>query len=146
MFADANPRGSRRRVWITAGAKTHIDDRGVWNVPKRELVSCLQVLLQSRRLTIANVPDRDLLKKELLNFRVKITAAMNETFAAWREGIHDDLVLAVALAVWAADKTPETPGLPIDLGRLDCSPFNRRPEFRMGEFDSNNRRIGWPQW
>jgi hypothetical protein len=34
-----------------------------------------------------------------MDFRVKITAAANETFAA-REGAHDDLVLATALPIW----------------------------------------------
>lgn len=28
--------------------------------------------------------------------------AANEMFGAWREGQHDDLVLAVAIAVWRA--------------------------------------------
>jgi hypothetical protein len=34
--------------------------------------------------------------------RVKITASGNEQYGAWREGEHDDLVLAVALACWGA--------------------------------------------
>jgi hypothetical protein len=46
------------------------------------------------------------LETELQNFRVKITAAANETFGAWRERDHDDLVLALALAVWHAEKQP----------------------------------------
>jgi hypothetical protein len=37
------------------------------------------------------------------NFKAKITASANETFEAWREGQHDDLVLAVALAVWGGE-------------------------------------------
>ena len=39
-----------------------------------------------------------ILIRELETFRVKITEAANETFGAWREGQHDDLLLAVALA------------------------------------------------
>ena len=35
---------------------------------------------------------------------MKITAAANETFEARHEGRHDDLVLAVALAVWAGER------------------------------------------
>ncbi len=38
--------------------------------------------------------------KELTSFKVKITAAANETFGEWREGYNDDLVLALALGVW----------------------------------------------
>ena len=44
--------------------------------------------------------------KELQNFQVKITLSANETFGSWREGIHDDLVLAVSLAAWWAEKHP----------------------------------------
>ena len=38
------------------------------------------------------------------NFRVKVTDAANETFGAWRERPHDDLVLAVAIAAWQAER------------------------------------------
>ena len=45
------------------------------------------------------------LKKELLNFRVKINiSTSHDSYEAWREGDHDDLVLAVALACWRARK------------------------------------------
>ena len=46
-------------------------------------------------------------------FRVKITEAANETFGAWREGQHDDLLLAVALAAWmiAEDALQDRPYL-----------------------------------
>jgi hypothetical protein len=46
------------------------------------------------------------LVEELLNFQVKITASANETFGTWREGRHDDLVLAVAVAAWAGESMP----------------------------------------
>ena len=36
----------------------------------------------------------------------RIFAAANETFGVWREGQHDDLVLAVALACWWAERCP----------------------------------------
>ncbi len=38
------------------------------------------------------LPEAALLVQELLNFQVKITAAGNDTYRAWREGQHDDLV------------------------------------------------------
>jgi hypothetical protein len=34
---------------------------------------------------------------------VKITPTANEAFGAWREGAHDDLVLAVAIAAWEGE-------------------------------------------
>ena len=38
--------------------------------------------------------------------RVKVTLAGNETFEAWRERDHDDLVLAVALALYVGNVQP----------------------------------------
>jgi hypothetical protein len=42
----------------------------------------------------------------LLNFEVRTTQSSNETFGAWREGTHDDLVLAVAMAAWLGESRP----------------------------------------
>jgi hypothetical protein len=96
---------------ITAGDRVGGTKGGAVSVPKKELVSALQAALQTRRLEIAPVPEAETLGRELTTFRVKITAAANETFAAWRERDHDDLVLATALAVWAAEREP-LPQLP----------------------------------
>jgi hypothetical protein len=48
----------------------------------------------------------------LVNFRVKTTAAANEVYGALGAGQHDDLVLAVALAVWQAEREPPPLGKP----------------------------------
>jgi hypothetical protein len=45
--------------------------------------------------------------QELENFRVRITPAVNEVFGDWREGEHDDLVFALALAAWVGENWPE---------------------------------------
>ena len=45
--------------------------------------------------------------RELTTFQVKITPAANEVFGAWRQGAHDDLVLAVAIAIWQAERALE---------------------------------------
>ena len=67
----------------------------------------MQVLLQQRRLKIArSLPDAETLVSELQTFRVKVTLAAAETLDAWRENAHDDLVLAVALACWWAERSP----------------------------------------
>ena len=44
------------------------------------------------------------LVNEFAEMRMKMTAAGNEQYEAWREGSHDDLVLAVALACWGMGK------------------------------------------
>jgi hypothetical protein len=53
----------------------------------------------------------DTLKRELLNFKVKINIATgHDSYEAWREGDHDDLVLAVAMACWCGERYMEKVG------------------------------------
>jgi hypothetical protein len=64
----------------------------------------LEVLLQSRRLREAPaLPSAAMLAKELASFQVKVTDAAEMEMDAWRQGTHDDLVLAVAVAVWLGE-------------------------------------------
>lgn len=35
---------------------------------------------------------------------MKISASGHDTYEAWREGIHDDTVLATAIAIWYAER------------------------------------------
>ena len=94
-------------VSITGGQAVTVAEDRSFHVPKKELVTCLQVVLQGRRLRIARgLHEADVLVRELQQFQVKITQAANETFGVWREGQHDDLVLAVALACWWAERNP----------------------------------------
>ena len=91
-------------VNITRGA-SESQGGGYYGVPKRDLVTGLQVLLQCGGLQIASgIPHGAALAAEMAEMRVKVTAAGNVQFGAWREGTHDDLVLAVALACWGARK------------------------------------------
>src|SRR5262249_30639470 len=93
MVRDADLAAELRPVLITAGHQTTFEDDGSYHVPKKELVSVLQVLLQSRRLKISpELPLASVLEQEFIHFKVKVTAAGNETFEAWRERDHDDLV------------------------------------------------------
>ncbi|MEJ7810414.1 MAG: hypothetical protein WKG32_08375 [Gemmatimonadaceae bacterium] len=92
-------------VTITGGDQVTRDGLA-WRVPKRDLVGALQVLLQSKRLRIAReLPSAAVLVDELLRFRVKINPdTAHDSYGSWREGEHDDLVLALALAVWWAER------------------------------------------
>jgi hypothetical protein len=103
MLRRARPSAAIRPITITAGREIVPDGTG-WHVPKKELVSVLQVLLQSRRLQILRtLPDAAVLVRELETFKVRITASANETFEAWREGQHDDMVLALGVACWVGE-------------------------------------------
>ena len=76
MFREARLTADMKPVLITGGYAT-TNENGVYHTPKKELVSTLQVLLQSRRLQIASLSERETLVKELLAFRVKITVSAN---------------------------------------------------------------------
>jgi hypothetical protein len=84
--------GGDKVTWVHQGAR----------VPKRDLVAAVQTLLQSERLKIAESLElAPTLKKELLGFRVKIDPrTAHDSYEHWREGDHDDLVLATALGCW----------------------------------------------
>ena len=117
-------------VTITGGDSVTHEGR-TYRVPKRDLVSTVQVALQSERLKIAQqLPDAQTLTRELLAFQVKISAeTAHDSYGAWREGAHDDLVLATALAVWYGEqdtlRCPPMPsfafqwGVPIDIAMPD---------------------------
>ena len=109
FLAEKQLAAALERVVITSGQQISRSACGNWHVPKKKLITCLLGLLKSRRLQLAAVPERPALIQELLAFRVKITAAANETFEAWRERDHDDLVLAVALAVWWGEQRGSSP-------------------------------------
>jgi hypothetical protein len=101
-------------ITITGGDSVTKAEGGGLRVPKRDLASAPLVLMQNGQLKIAaEMPLADTLRKELLNFKVKINiATAHDTYEAWREGDHDDLVLSVALACWAGERFPKR-GAPV---------------------------------
>ena len=99
-------RGLRLHAVTITGGDTATYDGTNWRIPKRDLVGAVAVALQTGRLKIAScLPDAATLTRELLNFKVTIDPkTAHDSYGAWRESIHDDLVFAVGLAVWSADK------------------------------------------
>jgi hypothetical protein len=90
-------------VTITGGNSESRDGHR-FSVPKMTLISQLQALLHEGRLQIQKeLPDAAELVRELQDFRVNYTETGRMTFGA-REGRHDDMVLALAMAVWRATK------------------------------------------
>jgi hypothetical protein len=91
-------------VLITGGSDVNQSD-GFWRVPKKILVSTLAIVLQSGRLQIVSgLALRDVLQREMMAFKVKVHKNAHETYDA-QEGEHDDIVIAVALAVWWGERT-----------------------------------------
>ncbi len=93
-------------ITITGGDSVTKAEGGGIRVPKRDLASAPLVLMQNKQLKIAEgLRLADTLKRELLNFKVKINIATgHDSYEAWRENEHDDLVLAVAMACWCGER------------------------------------------
>lgn len=95
-------------VRVVAAGEETTDGRTV-RVPKRDLVGALAVLLETGRLRIAaGLPHGTTLTTELRRFRARVGAAP-DTADDWRDRDDDDLVLAVALGAWHAERHAHVP-------------------------------------
>jgi len=121
-------------VTITAGQSATPNDAGGWNVPKRDLAVTVQVLLQGKWLVVSKgMPEAATLRKELQSFKVKVNInTATESFESYRERDHDDLVLAVAIAAWRAERCPPGTNGPLKNGGV----LARGVQF--------NHRYAWP--
>ena len=93
---------ARRIRVLSAMSHAYLALRLIYRVPKLMLISRVQALLHDGRLKIhKRLPDAPALVAELQDFRAKVTDSGYWKFGA-RSGKHDDLVLAVAIALWRA--------------------------------------------
>jgi hypothetical protein len=91
-------------ITITGGREVHEHGEDGLSVPKLHLVSSLQAALHSGALKIAaGLPEAKAFVRELQEFRVHFTESGYAQFGA-RQGAHDDLVLAAALALYGATR------------------------------------------
>jgi hypothetical protein len=104
MLRAAHPGCEMTPVVITGGTGERYD-RGLWYVPKVDLLARLQGLLEQKRLRIARrMRESGTLVRELLDIRGTRRASGRLRVGAEGAGEHDDLALAVALAVWVGRK------------------------------------------
>ena len=79
-------RGRSFKAALIHGGDAETLEEGTYKVPKRNLVSALQAALQTGTLKIASSLElAELLRKELLNFRIKINIATGHTPTSTRE-------------------------------------------------------------
>jgi hypothetical protein len=98
LFEVSRPVG----IVITGGTEAVRHGAMVWHVPKILLISRLQASLHAGELKFAaGLTEAQAFKQELSEFRMRYTESGRLTFGA-REGRHDDLVLALCVALWRA--------------------------------------------
>jgi hypothetical protein len=102
-------RGLTFRSVVVTASDGASPGRGAHRVPKRDLVSALEVSLQTGMLQVAEgLRLWGLLREEMLNFRRKVALRTDhDSLEHWREDESDDLVLAVSLACWGAARRPQ---------------------------------------
>jgi hypothetical protein len=104
MLRSANLGCELTPLLITSGAEQHYGD-GVWHVPKLDLLAGVQAALESGDLRLVRqMKERATLVQELVDVRVRARESGRVRVGADGYGQHDDLVIAVALAVWAGRK------------------------------------------
>lgn len=85
---------------ITGGSSSNWKNNREVSVPKKDIVSSLQVSFQSSKLKISSdIKHLDDLKKEFINFKAKINSGGNASFNA-ASGYHDDIVMSIGIAIW----------------------------------------------
>lgn len=91
---------------ITSGAKTNWVTRSEVNVPKKDIVTYLQLVLQNKRMAIAHdLPLLRALTQEFLSFQLKIRDNMMSVTSSYggAYGINDDIVMSMGIAVWLVE-------------------------------------------
>jgi hypothetical protein len=97
-------------ITLTGGTSVTRDGHD-YRVPKADVVAALQLLTQrlegvddqdrDRLRVPRRMPLADVLLREMETFRIRIDpVTAHDSYASWREGEHDDLILSVALAAW----------------------------------------------
>ena len=121
MFRESLGNGTVLRPVIIHGGEKETRKGGFSRVPKRELVSRSVALMQKGELRIARgMALTPTLVEELTNFKIKVNISTGrDSYEAWREGDHDDLVLAVCLAVWGASRPPRPKVRVVSVDRRD---------------------------
>lgn len=92
------------KIIISAGFGAEYKGKNRWTVPKPEIISRLDAGLHTGELRFAAaLREAGAMADELKDFRRHVGAAGRATYNA-RTGKHDDLVLAVGIALWAATR------------------------------------------
>jgi hypothetical protein len=92
-------------VVISGGEKATSGGGNTWSVPKRDLLTGVQVLLERGELKIAaGLREAGTLVRELTDVRMTPGNRGGVRMGADGFGEHDDLVIALALACWRAKR------------------------------------------
>jgi hypothetical protein len=109
VYSDFKQQGLRpRAVAVYGGKQTFSGNNGLTYLPRRDLMSGMQLSLQTGMLAIAKGLDFfGEFVREAENYGLKPVSPSQE-FDAWRLGQYDDLLFAVAIACWLASQQAQS--------------------------------------
>jgi hypothetical protein len=114
------------------------------HVAKRDVVMAFMVALQQRRFRAAQaLKEAALLFKEGQHFQWKVSHAGNDQYGAWRAGQHDDLLLAVAMAVWWGEQHQFLPLASFGQTQSYATPAGSPHAPRLGAHRPQMAQGGW---
>ncbi len=124
MFYKRRAAREALRVVITGADEAHKEHgRPHWTVPRRDLLYGVENLLRNRQLDIAtDSPHSKTLARELSLIERNFSQSGREILESSRSTAHDDLVFALALAVWRARRHTAPAAVPPDAFRYLTNP------------------------
>jgi hypothetical protein len=133
------------RIDIGSGKEAQKTSHNKWSVPKTLLIQNIDARLSTKELRISDkLAEAPALIEELENYQAKISSATGYTSFNAREGKHDDLVLALGIALFSAVNrigVNEVTSCSIS-GR--CRPLiTRPPRGRPGRTEIRTARPNW---
>jgi len=100
-------------ILFTSGSQVTQNGRRRFGVPKKDLATTVQALLQSGRLSIAEgLKHAPQLVEEMKRFRVKVTDSGHARFEHAQESDSDDVLLSLACGLWYAESRYFNPVIP----------------------------------
>ena len=102
-----------RAIACTLVSGQGFERKGGWSVSKAYLTTRLQALLETGRLRVAAGTDAEALLEELRTFEVRRSEAGRFLSGAFRSGAHDDLAIAVGLAIVADPAVARVVPMPV---------------------------------
>ena len=109
LVRSARPEGRMKGVVVTAGHEQTMSG-SYYCVPKQDLMMGLQLLFEGGGLRMArSLKEGPTLQRELVGLKQRISSIGRVQYGGGREGKHDDLVFAVALAYWEIQQTYRRP-------------------------------------
>jgi len=128
---------------VTAGDTVNRDGYLV-NVPKRDLVAAVSVVLETERIKIPRMLARSSdLEKQLRRFTMTKEAGGRTKFGADLSSVHDDLVMAAGWALWWGEnnKKPYVPVLTAEQ-QIQAAVTSEDPNYAAQQYWRAVRKFG----